>query len=103
MNQIVSKDVPFSNGRYIRLLEVLPSANAKDIREALELDVALKAVILIVGGATAANDDLQARLVQLFSRGLAQPSTKDTTLIIDRSTDGDIKKALDETLLDRTS
>lgn len=75
----------------------------ESIRKALGLDVALKAVILIVGGANAANDDLRARLVQLFSRGLARPSAEDKTLFIDRSTEGDIKKALGEALQDRTS
>src|SRR5438876_1145042 len=104
-SKVTPRDVPFPDGRHTTLVEAAPGASAKDITNALGLmtqgAVIPKAVIVIVGGTDIQNDKLQARLLQLFSRGLARAVAQNGALIIDGSTESEVVSTLGKALLDR--
>jgi hypothetical protein len=106
-SSITSTVVPFPDGRQTILVKALPDASARDIRTALDLIppavVAPKAITLIVGGTDLVDGELQARLVQLFCRGLARAVAANGTILIDRSVGSAAIPALSKTLLDCTS
>ena len=106
-SNVTPKDVPFLNGRHTTLVETVPGASAKDITNALGLitqgAVIPKAVILIVGGTSILDSELQARLLQLFSRGLARAVLSNGALIIDGSAEGEAMTALGKALLDHSN
>ena len=106
-SNVTPKDVPFLNGRHTTLVETVPGASAKDITNALGLitqgAVIPKAVILIVGGTSILDSELQARLFQLFSHGLARAVLSNGALIIDGSAEGEAMTALGKALLDRSN
>jgi len=105
-SSITSTVVPFPDGRQTILVKALPDASARDIRTALDLIppavVAPKAITLIVGGTDLVDGELQARLVQLFCRGLARAVAANGTILIDRSVGSAAIPALSKTLLDCT-
>lgn len=106
----VQRNVPenkvvFPNGRQTTLVETLPGASASELITKLGLAAAdaliPKATILIVGRTTIQDADAQARLSQLFSRGMARAVAENNTLIIDGSTEDGVMTALSKALLDR--
>jgi SLOG in TRPM, prokaryote len=106
-SNVTSKDVLFPNGKHTTLVEAVPGASAKDITNALGLitqgAVIPKAVILIVGGTSILDSELQARRFQLFSRDLARAVAESSALIIDGSTEGGVMTALGKALLDHSN
>jgi len=96
---VTKRDITFPNGRQATLVETLPSATASELIAKLGLQKS-KAVILILGGTDIPNAELQARLLQLFSRGLARAVVENGALIIDGGTKSAAIKALDKALID---
>ncbi len=70
-SNVTKSIVTFSDGRQATLVETSPDATAKDIITKLGL-INPETVILILGGDDLQDVDLQSRLIQLFSRGVAR-------------------------------
>jgi len=98
-------NVVFPDGRQTTLVETLPGTSASELITKLDLatadTVTPKAVILIAGGTNIPDANSQARLHQLFSRGLTRAVAENSALIIDGSTAGEVMTALSKALLDR--
>jgi hypothetical protein len=106
-SNVISHDVLFPDGRHTTLVEAAPTASTKDIINKLGLitqgAVTPKAVILIVGGTSIVDAELQARLFQLFSRGLARAILSNSALLIEGSAEGGVITALGKALLERSN
>ena len=109
MNE-VQRNVPgnkvaFADGKQTTLVETLPGTSASELITKLGLTTAdavtPKSTVLIIGGTNVPDADSQARLFQLFTRGLTRAVAENSTLIIDGSIAGGVMTALSKALLDR--
>ena len=109
MNE-VQRNVPgnkvaFADGRQTTLVETLPGTSASELITKLGLATAdavtPKSTVLIIGGTNVPDADSQARLFQLFTRGLTRAVAENSTLIIDGTIAGGVMTALSKALLDR--
>ena len=112
LSNVSKSEITFPNGRHATLVEAMPGATATEICTILGLgtteaatpgNVTPRAVILIVGETDILDAEQQARLFQLFSRGLARAVAKSSVLIIDGNAEGGVMTALGRALLERTN
>jgi hypothetical protein len=94
--------IAFPNGRHAMLVETYPNTTANEIISLLKLDKH-KAVILILGETDIPDADSRARLLQLFSRGLARAVAENDVLIIDRGIESEVMTGLGKALLGRAN
>jgi hypothetical protein len=98
--------IDFPNGNRALFVTRPADADAADALRALDLEQP-KAVIVISGGAGSldrameANDELQSRLVQLFSRGIARAAVESGASIIDGGTQSGVMSLMGQGVDDR--
>ena len=79
------KAILFPNGNRAKLLAPPGGTTAADILQALDIGEP-RALMLVVGGAVDLDAAVQARLVQLCSRGIARAAADIDALILDGGT-----------------
>jgi SLOG in TRPM, prokaryote/SMODS and SLOG-associating 2TM effector domain 1/Protein of unknown function (DUF4231) len=101
----LSNDEFSASGSLTKRVDVSLDFHTTDIWQTLGWSVSgeetLEVVILILGRTNISGDSLEARLSQLFDRGLAPALAKKRALIIDRTADGGVVKVLSSALRDR--
>jgi len=100
-----SNNVSSTDGTRTKCVDVRSDFHASDIWQKLGWSVSgeeiLDVVILVLGRTNIAGDHLEARLSQLFDRGLARAIVNKRALIIDRTADGGVVTVLSSALRDR--
>jgi SLOG in TRPM, prokaryote/SMODS and SLOG-associating 2TM effector domain 1/Protein of unknown function (DUF4231) len=94
------KAILFPNGNRALLLAPPAGTNAADIIQALGIGQP-KALILVVGGAADLDATVQARLVQLCSRGIARAAANISALIMDGGTQAGVMALVGQGVADR--
>jgi len=100
-NKKISVDeIKFINGRSARVVHVEEETTAEDIIHSLELEIP-QSVIFVAGGAENLDEENQPRLIQFFSRGIAQLAIESKSLIIDGGTDTGVMSLAGMAIADR--
>ncbi len=102
-NNVTSSDITtLPNGRHFLEVKLPSSATPEKIIGAIGKEKP-QAAIIIVGGIDDPTPERQARLSQLFSRGLASAIVQNTALVMDRGADSTTMEMLRNSLADRAS
>ena len=97
---LVAQEVAFPNGNRAHFLFPSPGSSPSEILKALRLEHP-KALLLLIGGAERMDEGLQARLLQLCSRGIARAAAEAEAVIIDGGTDAGVMAMIGQGVADR--
>ncbi|MGE5249679.1 MAG: SLATT domain-containing protein [Bacteroidota bacterium] len=98
--QLEKKSILFENGRSAQVLQAGLSADAKQVLETLEIPAA-QAAIIVGGGTTKFGDHLKNRLLDLFSRGVAQAAQESKAILLDQGAREGVDEILGQSVADR--
>src|SRR6266536_700018 len=102
-NNVTAFDITtLPNGRYFLEVKLPSGATPEKIIGAIGEEKP-QAAIIILGGIDDTTPERQARLSQLFSRGLASAIVQNTALVMDRGADSTTMEMLRNSLADRAS
>ena len=87
--------IRFANGNIATAVRVTPHTDPQLILDALQIP-SPKNLILLSGGASNMDNTQNARLTQLFSRGIAQVASETQALLIDGGTQSGVMAMLGE-------
>lgn len=97
---ITSQIIAFENNREANAVFPTAKTSAKEIAEALKLPE-YSSVLLLIGGADSVDEKLQARLTQLFGRGVARAAVTVKAVIVDGGTQAGVMALMGEAVAAR--
>ncbi|MDY7231370.1 DUF4231 domain-containing protein [Hyalangium rubrum] len=96
-----SGEIHFPNGNRARWVRAAPEAEPRELLHELGLSGPPRSLILLLGGADALDAGLNARLQQLFSRGIARAAAETGALVLDGGTQSGVMALMGQGVADR--